>query len=361
MEAQSRVLACLTSVRAVQIAKQSSLPAPELVVAVSVRQKRHSEAFRTTATSPNYVDSKLVPIWVLLAYRILSSVYCLAIYLYRNISYFQIGYFYAYFTNLSYLILTIYFIAISFKSIIFIAHSHGNRRLANDRPLLMTPRPVDLARPATGFWNYLLLILFTVAVLQALFLDLTAWIVLPNYDRWIIVTGQQVTYDSIQVHAINAIQVLMEIFLGLMPIIPYMVIWPAIFVILYMGFTFVYFAKTTIWVYPFERWDQDLTWLIYLGVGGLFAISWLIICLFGWIRDHKIPDLQHKNDPNNFHARNPGTFIRNMDVLKNNLESPHEMQQHESNHPQPKMMPRSHTQEPPFRESADLTEVTLHE
>ncbi|TPX51104.1 hypothetical protein SeLEV6574_g00508 [Synchytrium endobioticum] len=280
----------------------------------------------------NYVDSKLVPIWVLLAYRILSSVYCLAIYLYRNISYFQIGYFYAYFTNLSYLILTIYFIAISFKSIIFIAHSHGNRRLANDRPLLMTPRPVDLARPATGFWNYLLLILFTVAVLQALFLDLTAWIVLPNYDRWIIVTGQQVTYDSIQVHAINAIQVLMEIFLGLMPIIPYMVIWPAIFVILYMGFTFVYFAKTTIWVYPFERWDQDLTWLIYLG-----------------------------NDPNNFHARNPGTFIRNMDVLKNNLESPHEMQQHESNHPQPKMMPRSHTQEPPFRESADLTEVTLHE
>ncbi|TPX47550.1 hypothetical protein SeMB42_g03281 [Synchytrium endobioticum] len=233
----------------------------------------------------NFVDSKLLPIGVLLAMRIVFFLYCAGIFIWRNIVNWNNGRYYTYFTNISYLILTLYFGAVSLKGIIVLTKSHRKRKLINDHPADLTPRPADLQSPASGVGNYVLLVLFSVALQNALFLDFVAWIVLPRYASWM----GAVTYSSVQVHGVNTIQMILEVFLSLMPVMPLFVIYPLVFTLLYMFFTWIYHAVSSIWVYPFVAWGANYDWLIYLGVVGLFFFSWFIWCLFGWIRD-RIPD-----------------------------------------------------------------------
>lgn len=243
--------------------------------------------------------------------------FTLGAYITRLVTQFNGGKFFTYYTNWAWLTLTVYFFVLTCKYVRFYygkwrearQRKNANREQKNEEgeedgdvkeementttdATLIIPTPTSTPLPASSYYKLswttrLAWILFDIAVAQAVFLDLVAWIVLSQYSFTEDGMESSINFWTITMHGLNVLIVLIEFFLGWIPYYLPHTIFAVLFTTLYQFFTYIYYwaSGSGTWIYPFLDWNAQDSALINLGVVALFIFS-----LFLLVGLHKLKD-----------------------------------------------------------------------
>jgi len=195
--------------------------------------------------------------------RTLIGLYCFCIIIYGLDQ--DPGYWFIYFTDLTFILLTSYFLIQGFTGIYFQFLSQEKKELF-------------LEAPSNGFDKFVW-VLFEVVIPSACFLTTVYWTLLFTGD---------LSIDNFSIHALNSVWALTELMLTRFDIIAIHYLFPFLYLLLYTFWAWIYYARFNLWIYPFLSWSVGpVAAAYYLGVLILSIIFYFIlkgICeLRNWI------------------------------------------------------------------------------
>jgi len=171
----------------------------------------------------------------------------------------EAGFWICYYTNLTYLSLSIYFAASVIHSFIHVFYR----------------RPLGLQRQPK-FLTVIFFIQYSTLAAYHIVVPIVYWALLsgafiasnPNNDQW---------FQTVSVHAIEFLLIYLDMIFNKLPSFVVNVIWVLSFGILYVLYTFVIHSIGGRWVYGFLDWDQGpIAAGFYLGILLLFVICFFI-------------------------------------------------------------------------------------
>ncbi|KAF9353690.1 hypothetical protein BGX26_008553 [Mortierella sp. AD094] len=202
------------------------------------------------------------------------------------------GYF-MYFTNLTYLGLTIYLVCSTLWSFSYLRQPKSDR--------------AQWLKSGSPWWGYIHWLLYATIVTFHVIVPIVFWTMLANYMK--LPTGFG-AWQNASVHAVDGVFAVFELIFNrhfLQPIHSFVV---AGVMVSYMFLTFIYHKTSGIWVYPFLDWSQGpIAAAYYIGIAvGLFIIYFALLVLHKhrnkWLagrcarvnHDHHLESIEdHKN------------------------------------------------------------------
>lgn len=228
---------------------------------------------------PEIVGSYVVSTWTLTLWRLFAAVYLAVVLGFALDGGYSNGVFFTYFTNLSFMLVTIYFWVVAILGFLYLrAKPYAKENLYADaddeegagaaEELL----PQERQRMQSPWASFTVWVMFEVLVGACLGLDLVYWSVLYDPDD-----SDSGNWLDIHLHGVQFVLMAIELYLNRLPILlPHMVFLMIYGIAYNCLLMWPYFAATGNWVYDIFDWNDNagLAVVYYIGTLVLFAITY---------------------------------------------------------------------------------------